>query len=52
MGNDDGEEGCDAPSVTKTMVIAQKLNRSYAATRKKASTLGVMLGGGRGKKGV
>jgi hypothetical protein len=36
---------------TKTMVIAQKLKRSYAATRKKASTLGVMLGGGRGKKG-
>jgi hypothetical protein len=37
---------------TKTTVIAQKLKRSYAATRKKASTLGVMLGGGRGKKGV
>jgi hypothetical protein len=37
---------------TKTMVIAQRLKRSYAATRKKASTLGVMLGGGRGKKGV
>jgi hypothetical protein len=36
---------------TKTMVIAQRLKRSYAATRKKASTLGVMLGGGRGKKG-
>jgi hypothetical protein len=37
---------------TKTTVIAWKLNRSYLATRKKASTLGVMLGGGPGKKGV
>jgi hypothetical protein len=37
---------------TKTMVIARKLKRSYLATRKKASTLGVTLGGGPGRKGV
>jgi hypothetical protein len=37
---------------TKTTVIARKLKRSYVATRKKASTLGVTLGGGPGKKGV
>jgi hypothetical protein len=35
---------------TKTTVIARKLKRTYAATRQKASTLGVTLGGGRGKK--
>jgi hypothetical protein len=29
----------------KTSVIARKLKRSYAATRQKASTLGVALGG-------
>ena len=29
---------------TKTTVIARKLKRSYAATRQKASTLGVTLG--------
>jgi hypothetical protein len=35
---------------TKASVIARKLNRGYAATRKKASILGVTLGGGRKKK--
>jgi hypothetical protein len=40
-----------ARAQTKTMVIARKLRRSYAATRKKASTLGVILGGGRGGRG-
>ena len=34
---------------TKTTVIARKLKRTYAATRRKASHLGVTLGGGRGK---
>jgi hypothetical protein len=34
---------------TKATVIASKLNRSYAATRVKASALGVSLGGGRGR---
>jgi hypothetical protein len=34
----------------KTTVIAQKLKRTYAATRQKASHLGVTLGGGRGKR--
>jgi hypothetical protein len=29
----------------KTSIIARKLKRSYAATRQKASTLGVPLGG-------
>jgi hypothetical protein len=36
---------------TRTTVIARKLKRSYAATRQKASTLGVTLGGGQGRKG-
>ena len=35
---------------TKATVIAGKLKRSYVATRKKASTLGVSLGGGPGRK--
>ena len=35
---------------TKTTVIARKLKRSYAATRQKASTLGVTLGTRRKKK--
>ena len=35
----------------KTSVIARKLKRTYAATRQKASHLGVTLGGGRGKRG-
>jgi hypothetical protein len=35
---------------TKTTVIARKLNRSYDATRLKASALGVTLGAGRKKK--
>jgi polysaccharide deacetylase 2 family uncharacterized protein YibQ len=34
----------------KTTVIAHKLKRTYAATRQKASHLGVTLGGGREKK--
>jgi hypothetical protein len=37
---------------TKTTVIARKLKRSYVVVRKKASTLSVMLGGGRGRKAV
>jgi hypothetical protein len=37
---------------TKTTVIARKLKRSVDATRHKASTLGVTLGGGRGRKRV
>ena len=37
---------------TKTTVIARKLKRSYAATRQKASTLGVTLGAGRKKRGA
>jgi hypothetical protein len=37
---------------TKATVIASKLNRSYAATRVKASALGVSLGRGRGRKRV
>jgi hypothetical protein len=36
----------------KANVIAHKLKRSYVATRKKASTLGVTLGGGRGRMGA
>jgi hypothetical protein len=36
----------------KTRVIARKLKRSYAATRQKASILGVALGGGPGRKRV
>jgi hypothetical protein len=37
----------------KTSVIARKLRRSVGATYQKAMGLGVMLGGGRGKrKGV
>jgi hypothetical protein len=36
---------------TKTTVIARKLKRSVAAVYLRASKLGVMLGGGRGKKG-
>ena len=35
---------------TKTMVIARKLKRSVGAVQHKASVLGVMLGGGRGKQ--
>jgi len=35
---------------TKTTVIARKLKRTEGATRQKAKGLGVMLGGGRGKK--
>ena len=35
---------------TKATVIAGKLKRSYVATRNKASTLGVSLGGGPGRK--
>jgi hypothetical protein len=35
---------------TKTTVIARKLKRSYAATRQKASALGVTLGTGRKKR--
>jgi hypothetical protein len=34
----------------KTTVVARKLKRSYAATRLKASALGVSLGGGPGRK--
>jgi hypothetical protein len=34
----------------KTVLIAWKLKRSVDATRHKASVLGVILGGGRGKK--
>ena len=37
---------------TKTTVIAQKLKRSVDAMYRLASKLGVMLGGGRGRKGV
>jgi hypothetical protein len=36
----------------KTTAIARKLGRSVGATYQKAAALGVMLGGGRGKKGV
>jgi hypothetical protein len=39
-----------ARETTKTTVIARKLKRSYAATRQKASILGVALGGGRKKR--
>jgi hypothetical protein len=35
---------------TKTTVIARKLKRSVAAVYLRASKLGVMLGGGRGRK--
>jgi hypothetical protein len=35
---------------TKTSVIARKLKRSVDAMYQQASKLGVMLGGGRGKK--
>jgi hypothetical protein len=35
---------------TKTTVIARKLKRSVDATYQRASQLGVMLGGGRGRK--
>jgi hypothetical protein len=35
---------------TKTTVIARKLKRTERATYQKASALGVMLGGGRGKR--
>jgi hypothetical protein len=34
----------------KTTMIAQKLKRSYAATRQKASSLGLSLGWGRRKR--
>ena len=37
---------------TKTTVIARKLKRSVASTYQRASKLGVMLGGGRGRKRV
>jgi hypothetical protein len=37
---------------TKTTVIARKLKRSYGATYEKAMRLGVMLGGGRKKRGA
>jgi hypothetical protein len=37
---------------TKTTVIARKLKRSVDATYQRASQLGVMLGGGRGRKGT
>ena len=36
----------------RTTAIARKLKRSYPATRQKASTLGVTLGGGQGKRGA
>jgi hypothetical protein len=36
----------------KTKVIARKLKRSVDATYQQASKLGVMLGGGRGRKGT
>jgi hypothetical protein len=36
---------------TKTIVIARKLKRSYAATRVKASALGVSLGEVEGDRG-
>jgi hypothetical protein len=35
---------------TKTTMIARKLKRTERATYQKAAALGVMLGGGRGKK--
>jgi hypothetical protein len=35
---------------TKTTVIARKLKRTPEATYQRASKLGVMLGGGRGRK--
>jgi hypothetical protein len=35
---------------TKTTVIARKLKRTEGATRQQAMKLGVMLGGGRGKR--
>ena len=35
---------------TKTTAIARKLKRSVAAVYQRASTLAVMLGGGRGRK--
>jgi hypothetical protein len=35
---------------TKMTVIARKLKRSYPATRQKASTLGIALGGVRKKR--
>jgi hypothetical protein len=35
---------------TKTTVIARKLKRTERATYQKAAALGVMLGGGRGKR--
>jgi hypothetical protein len=34
---------------TKTTVIARKLKRSVVATQHKASSLGVSVGGGRGR---
>jgi hypothetical protein len=37
---------------SKTTSIARKLKRSVAATYQQASKLGVMLGGGRGRKGA
>ena len=35
---------------TKPIVIARKLKRTLGATYQKAAALGVMLGGGRGKR--
>ena len=35
---------------TKTTVIARKLKRTLGATYQKAAALGMMLGGGRGKR--
>jgi hypothetical protein len=37
---------------TKTTAIARKLKRSVDATYQQASKLGVVLGGGRGRKGA
>jgi hypothetical protein len=37
---------------TKTTVIARNLKRTLQATYQKAKGLGVMLGGGRGRKGA
>jgi hypothetical protein len=37
---------------TKTTVIARKLKRTLGATKQQAMRLGVMLGGGRKKRGA
>jgi hypothetical protein len=44
--------GMFAREQTKTIVIARKLKRSVDAVYGLALTLGVMLGGGRGRKGA